>query len=287
MSSNHECRRPRRRDESRTRGDASRAGFSLVEITIVVLLGTLLVAASYQVLVTNQRTYTVNNERIQAQQTVRSGLYVLTSELREVGAAGGDILALDDDTLQVRALRGAGIVCDMDIPGNKMMISPLGRGLSGNDSIYLFADNDVDRRDDDFWHRGSIGSVSGGGTCPGGPPGAQTVNLPGWNARLTQDSVRRGAPVRSFRTYTYGAMIFGGETYLGRESPNEPAQPLVGPLRPRDGLAFEYFDSLDAVTNVPADVRRIRVTLRTPGTAPSTSGHPVADSVTAWIHTRN
>lgn len=286
MSSNHELRRPRR-NGTRTRRDASRAGFSLVEITIVVLLGTLLVAASYQVLVTNQRTYTVNNERIQAQQTVRSGLYVLTSELREVGAAGSDVLALDDDTLQVRALRGAGIVCLMDIPGNRMMIQALGRGLSGNDSIFLFADNNVDRRDDDVWHMGETGSVSGGQTCPAGNTGAQTVSLPGWNSRLTQDSVRIGAPVRSFRTYTYGAMIFDGEMYLGRESPNAPAQPLVGPLRPRDGLAFEYFDSLDAVTNVPADVRRIRVTLRTPGTAPGTTGHPVADSVTAWINTRN
>lgn len=286
MSMSHQRRRPRR-NGSRTRGDASRAGFSLVELTIVVLLGTLLVAASYQVLVTNQRTYTVNSARIQAQQTVRSGLYVLTSEFREVSAAGGDILALDDDTLRVRAMRGAGIVCLLDIPGNRMMISPMGRGLSSADSIYLFADNGVDRRDDDVWLRGSVGTVAPDATCPNGPTGAQTVALPGWNSALNANTVRIGAPVRSFRHYTYGAMVFDGETYLGRVSPGLAAQPLVGPLRAGTGLLFTYFDSLDADTDVPADVRRIRVTLRTPETAQGTSGHPVADSVTAWIYTRN
>ncbi len=274
----------------RKRGD--RAGFTLVELTVVVVLGTLLIAASYQVLTTNQRTYTVNDARIHAQQTVRTGLAVLTAELREVGAAdtaSSDVLRIDDDSVEVRVLRGGGIVCEMDIPGNRMMILPLGRGLSTDDDIVLFADHDVDLQNDDVWHLGNVGTVASGFTCPNGSEGAQRVALPGWNDRLNRDSVRIGALVRSHRRYIYGAFTFDGETFLGREDQAEdlPPEPLVGPLRPRDGLRFTHYDSLGAETANAGDVRGIRVTLRTVPGPRGPAGDPVSDSVTAWIHVRN
>ena len=44
----------------------TRAGFTIVELLVVTVLGALVVAATYQVLLTNQRTYTAQNAQIAA-----------------------------------------------------------------------------------------------------------------------------------------------------------------------------------------------------------------------------
>src|SRR5690606_3944729 len=91
-----------------------RGGLTIVELLVVAVLGALVVTAAYQVLITNQRTYTAQNAQIQGQQTVRAGLDVLFGELRELSRAGGDVLAIASDSVKVRAGRNFGLVCGVE-----------------------------------------------------------------------------------------------------------------------------------------------------------------------------
>ena len=86
-------------------------GFSLVELLIVAVIGTLIVLAAYEVLVTNRRVFTVQNAKVQAQQSTRSAMEVLFGELREVSSEGSDILAFGPDSLAARSMREFGAVC--------------------------------------------------------------------------------------------------------------------------------------------------------------------------------
>ena len=93
---------------------SARRGFTLTELLVVVVLGAFIVSATYQVLITNSKTYTVNNARIQGQQNLRAGLDVLFGELREISTAQGDLLGMGRDTVAFRAQRTIGLVCEVD-----------------------------------------------------------------------------------------------------------------------------------------------------------------------------
>ncbi|MDH3424781.1 MAG: prepilin-type N-terminal cleavage/methylation domain-containing protein, partial [Gemmatimonadota bacterium] len=66
----------------------ARAGFTLIELLVVTVLGSLVLLAALQILITNQRTYTSQNQVIAGQQSTRMALEVLFNELREVSPAG-------------------------------------------------------------------------------------------------------------------------------------------------------------------------------------------------------
>ena len=93
---------------------AGRRGFTLVELLVVVVLGGLMILAIYQVLITNTRVYAANNAQVQGQQSLRAGLDVLFSELREVSAEEGDIIGMGPDSVTIRASRAFGLVCATD-----------------------------------------------------------------------------------------------------------------------------------------------------------------------------
>ena len=89
-----------------------RSGFTLVELMIVAVVGAMVVGATYQILLSSQRAYTIQSAQIQGRQTVRAGLDILFAELRELSRAEGDILTMGPDhTHAVEALGGRGKVC--------------------------------------------------------------------------------------------------------------------------------------------------------------------------------
>jgi prepilin-type N-terminal cleavage/methylation domain-containing protein len=262
-------------------------GFTLVELMIVAVVGAMVVAATYQILLSSQRALTVQTAQVQGRQAVRAGLDILTSELREISRSEGDIINMAPNRVEVRAMRTFGLVCGVNPTGNPIRVQRVvGSWFEDGDSVMIFADNDPDLARDDTILAGLVSSVDKTQTCLGGGPG-ELLNIPALEvaASVTEDTVRVGAPVRGFTRYTYGLYSVDGDDYLARRS-GVTIAPLVGPLAP-NGVAFTYVDSLGNVTTNPRNVSRIDVTLRTRSSVLNQRGLPVEDSLSSAIYLRN
>lgn len=273
-----------------TNGD--RRGFTLVELIVVIVLGALIVAASMEVLITNQRTYTAQNAQIQGQEATRAALDVLWGELRELSAKGGDLLTMGSDTMTVRVMRKFGIVCAVDTTvtggssGQPLLTAiKVGDWFDAKDSVFVFADNDESLQTDDYWIPAMVTQTDSTVSCHS--QRAEQLVFAGQKTPFTNDSVRVGAPIRSYTRYTYGLFAYGGDYYLGRREPGLSAVPMVGPLKKGNGVQFKYMDSAGNVAATSTDVRQIQVTVRTVSNVRNSIGGYVADSVTTWIYTRN
>lgn len=275
-----------------------RRGFTIVELLVVAVLGALVLVATYNVLITNQRTYTVNAANIQGQQTVRAGMDLLFGELREISPEGGDLLRMDDDSVTIRVMRSAGIVCDSVSKGlsgltnNSFLVIFLGdtfvatADTNSKDSIWLFAEHDSTRTDDDVWVKSDV-RLRGRTTCQGRP--AQELRFSGLTGGLFDtDTPTLGSLTRQFTTYTYGLGTWEGEPYLIRVRGSDGSvSPLVGPLMSTGGVTFEYLDATGTATAVGADVTQIVVTVRTQHEARTSDGERITDSLKARIYPRN
>ena len=254
----------------------------------MVVVGVVALSSAYKLLQSQQRVATAQNAQLVNQQTVRDGIDVIFGELREVSAEGGDILTIGPNSIEVRALRRLGVICGVDYAaGPSLTVQRVGDWFESGDSVFVFADNDTAIATDDEWLMGSIGSVDTTSSC--GAADAQTVLVPDLAASMAVDSVRVGGVIRSFRSVEYSLGKYGSDWYLGQETGGTGFAPLVGPLDSQSagGLVFEYFDATGATTAVPANVRRIDVTLRRHSLVSGSAGGYVADSLTTSIYTRN
>ncbi|MEJ2539792.1 MAG: prepilin-type N-terminal cleavage/methylation domain-containing protein [Gemmatimonadota bacterium] len=274
-----------------------RRGFTLVELIIVALLGSLLVMTAYQVLITNQQTYRVQNSRMQVQQSTRAAMDVLFSELREVSSRGADIVTFEPDHMEFRAMRTVGAVCDVDLSQLNILPTMTVRKVlddfQAGDSVFVFADNDPFITGDDAWIKARISGVDTTAVCTdldGVEYEATRMAFTGQAAAFVADTVRDGAPMREFTRYSYGLMDYDGETYLGRSQDGGDWSPLVGPLTGatgKPGLEFAYLDADGNAATTTADIAQVRVMVRSHSRAVDQKGDPVVDSLNASIYLRN
>ena len=264
------------------------AGFTLIELLMVAVIGAIILTGAVRLLVGQQRTQTVLTGRETVQESLRTGLAVLLAEFREVSPAEGDIVAMESDSIIVRATRRMGIVCDLTRGASpSLTVAPVGTDFAATDSITVFAANRPGLHDD-VWIQGTPTSVTSGATCSDGSS-AQVIALTGMAAPLVADTVREGAPIRSFEHVTYGLYQDGASWYLGSRISGGAVDLLVGPLLPRssNGLQMTYLDEFGNTTTTPADVRRIRVTLRAESSVRNAQGALVADSLSGMAALRN
>ncbi len=276
---------------------SDRRGFTLVELIIVALLGTLLMMTAYQVLITNQQTYRVQNSKIQVQQSTRAAMDVLFGELREVSSRGADVVSFDVDQIEFRAMRTVGAVCDVDYASLGslpiMTVRKVVDDFAAGDSIFVFADNDPFLTADDTWIKANITSVDTTAVCTdinGTTYEATRMAFTGQSAAFVADTVRDGAPMRDFTRLSYGLMEYDGQDYLGRSENGGDWSPLVGPLTGatgRPGLEFAYLDVDGNATTVAADIARVNITIRSHSKVVDQSGVPVVDSLSSTIYMRN
>lgn len=247
----------------------SQAGFTLVELTVVVVISSLALLAIYETLITQERTYRYQTAAISAQGTTRMGLSLLAAEMREISASAGasanmsgsDLLAASRDSVRFRAFRKVGIVCSFNRLLGTMDVWVRGTPFVRGDRLLIFQEGDSITDEDDRWATADllgVGNAVNAG-CATEWPADTTQGFQGLLA--VTDAVERGALVRSFERLTYGAYQHNGEWVLGRRNTDNQVVPLVGPiLNPsQGGVRFQFFDVNDNEITPTTDAERARV----------------------------
>ena len=258
----------------------SRAGFTLVELTVVVVISTVALLAIYQTLITQERSYRYQSAAIDAQGSTRTGIALLTTELRGISATAGaatarggsDLLVATADSLRFRAFRKTGIACDVDTTSGHVHVWTLGTAFTSTDTVMAFLEGDTLTDEDDVWAAGlPLGGVTASSldaACSAEWDAYDVQELHGF-APDTLGLMERGALIRSYIEVTYGAYEWDGEWVVGRRNEEGELMPLVGPIMPPDsgGLEFRYFDQNNSLLSpttaaLRARIARVEVTIR-------------------------
>jgi prepilin-type N-terminal cleavage/methylation domain-containing protein len=282
----------------------NRRGFTLIELLVGLVLTSVVALSIYQVLVNNQRVHRQQTERVELNETLRSAVAILPTELREMQAndsMSGDIVAMSATSISYKAMRTLHFVCapptSAGTSGSIVVARNSTFGLRAldvtRDSVVIFAEGAPETRADNQWLHANVSGISFGTACTGGGA-SMTLTLNGVYPSGGLASVTEGAPVRGYEilqvlSYTDGL----GDVWLGSRQFTKggwaTTQPLLGPLQ-ASGLQFSYFDSTGTATTTPANVARIGVTVvgltREPVRAGGTLQR-VADTLTTHVAIRN
>lgn len=271
----------------------NRDGFTLVELLVVTVLGSLLLLAAYQALTAHQRSYRTGSDLIRGNDALRTTIGVLESELREISANGAaasggtDLVVIGPDSITVRAQRKTGFICELSRSEKWVVAWVLGDGFAKDDRLLIFADGEPGRHQDDAWVAGTASGTNStsNSTCSGQWPGPALQKLQLANADLS--AVSAGAPIRSYEIITYGLYDFGERRWaLGRHREGQAAEYLVGGLASSadGGLQFRYFDGNGQATTDPSAVARIELVARTRTDA---GARTPSDMLTSSLFLRN
>jgi prepilin-type N-terminal cleavage/methylation domain-containing protein len=276
-----------------TRG---RAGFTLVELLIGIILAGVVGMAITRMVMTTQRVSRAQTQQTDMQASMRTGALLLPAELREIGfdhmgdgTEVPDILDARADRLTIRVMRGWAIMCgNYSEEAILVRLPVIGyRNPTTADSLLLFTENEYDRGSDDQWtpFRTSEIRVE---TCPeDGEPALEFKQLTpndafkdgasnSGNGMPIGTRIRNGSPVRFYEVMEYSLYQSGGRWWLGAQSltGGEAApQPVLGPLRANGGFALRYLDRDNQVINAGdaaryKDIRVVEITLRGETTSP-------------------
>lgn len=249
----------------------SRRGFTLIELMVALVLGSLVMTVAYQTLVVSQRASNAMVQRIDVQQTVRAGIHYLSGLLRELDATGGDILVATPTTMTVRARRWAGVACTNPVAAGALVQVAVrssdqfyfgGRSPNATlDSLLVFRDGDPSTRVDDRWLTGAVRNV-GAGACSDGSPAhtlAVDITLASGGADSALVGVISGAPLRGIQVDELSLyQETDGRWWMGRRTAARNGgwgdrEPLLGPLT-SSGLEFSYLDANGNPTTTIADI---------------------------------
>ena len=252
-------------------------GFTLVEILIVVLLSSIIMGSIYQMIVMQDKTTREQYAVIETQQNARTALAVMTTDLKEVSAVGGDVTGATASSVTFRALRKGALTCGA--PGLLTIdVAELGAPFVVGDSLLIFSEGaNANSATDDTWLvRRVLGTTAQtvATSCGGANPFAAV----GWR-RLLLDfaptGVSAGALVRSFTPTRYRIRDDGEWGQLVRQVAEPPLwQPTEAVIIDRlsstgeGGLEFRYFNA--AGTQIPAanlaanltNIMRVQVKVR-------------------------
>jgi prepilin-type N-terminal cleavage/methylation domain-containing protein len=250
------------------------AGFTLIELMIAIILAGIVLGSIYKTLQNNQRFYRSESQVLDVQQGVRAVAQLLPSELREVDAVAGDILAMGPDSITIRALRNTYFICATPIPASGTIITRNSQVYGyravdpTRDRALVFRDGNTQIMSDDTWQDYAISGVltgAHGSPCTDGTGAGTTMTLTGPISKL--DSVTLGSPVRTYEQLTYRLYVdSSGVGWLGVRAYISGSwgsvSPVAGPLNGTGGIALTYYDSTGAVTAVPTSVAQIMLQVR-------------------------
>ena len=255
----------------------------------------------YQLLITQSRVLTTQQETLDARESTRGGAALLAWELKSVAASGGDLSVIDQDSVVIRSVRASGVICSwVEASGQSQY------GLRQTSGVFTGTSNDsamVFSVEDETWAAYDVSEAWTGSDAWDETPvcfwGDSTTAAPRPEAAIQIDTLATlaklevGGSIQLFRTTRYGLSSRNGRWWLSRKEGAGAWEVLTGPmLSPSNGgLTFAYYDEYGAVTTDPALVARIEFTLRAESfgklsTAGQTGGS-LQDSVTTTVFLRN
>jgi len=250
--------------------NARRAGFTLSELLVTIVIGAFVLASVYKTLITQERSIRQSYAVIGTQENVRTAVQIMGADLREVSATDGDIVAADSTSITINALRKAGLICN--VSGGQLDVAEVGDPFVSGDSILVFSDGPSPVSGfDDVWLRRNVSSANPpAGACVGNPVSANIRHL---ILGTGFTDVYAGAPVRSFVRITYSLVDSAGKGML-RRTMNGTAANIIEDLSTtaNRGLRLAYWDSTGAAMSyatLNANLTKIgRIQLRVRGTQP-------------------
>lgn len=272
----------------------SRAGVTLVELTIFLVVSAVVIGSVLPLVTSQLRAFSGQRDLLDASETLRSSAAVLSWELRQISPSGGDLIAADSTSFVIRSTTGFGIVCadHATLPRLGVVISD--GEFNVGDSILGFAAGTASPRDDQWLPLTLLGTLAPG------PSGVVTCDWAGTTPDVVIEvagdttQIVTGAPLRTFRVVEFGLFSSGGRSWIGRRAPGIAAwDTLGGPVRAAaaGGLVFDYLDAAGTATTDPADIRTVQITIRSESAGRSIAiGSGVlderGDSLTTRVHLR-
>ena len=270
-----------------------RAGVTLIELMVSLVLLGIVAGGMMRIIVRQQKFYTGNSGVLDTRSNVRQGVAVLQSSLRGIRpqqdiSPGG----MGKTYLEFREPRGSSVICGIDVGRTTIVVPPpelsSGAGLTSwlqqpqlGDGVLVY-NTETRTWIDGLPAANSITGTEpseGSGTCTdlisGIDPAMSSADAArGWSITLANPlpaEVKPGASIRFFRHARYELMqASDGEWYLGyydcSACTEDDLVPVSGPYLSKDadppGLEFIYRDQLGNETTDPTALRRIEITLR-------------------------
>ena len=261
-----------------------RRGVTTVELIVVLTVAGVLSAAIGTLLRRQQRFYSRAALAVAHRVSLRDATSILPAELRALSPAGGDVLAVSDSSLEIRATIGAGIVCGVAADALTLDVAPTGPasgttlaafGMTpqpGDLALVYDAGAPDDSVDDGWVSRDIVSAASTSEACVASPlVPTELAAAAGLRIRVAtplppsvgQSTIAHVVRRVRYRLYRAGS----GDWYLGYSEWDgagyNVVQPVSGPFASysrrsaNTGLLLRYFDA-DGI-EVPAgdDVTRI------------------------------
>lgn len=273
-----------------------RAGFTLVEMLIVVLLGSIIMGSIYQMVVLQEQTTRSTYAKISTSENTQTALAILTSDLKEISARDGDIVALDSISITYRAMRNAGVVCTKSAGNDYVVVWELGSSFQPEDSVLVFADGtNASSANDDSWLPLKIASTTSPVACGTNPMAVTNTRRLNFNAAPLAN-VQVGSLIRSFKGNTRYRIADNSTWGELRRTESNIEQVLIDQMATisEGGMRLRYYDSAGVqipwanLTARKADVMRIQIKATGKGaeTPKSTGTNRFLDSLVTQVYLR-
>lgn len=281
-----------------------RAGASLVELVVVIVVLAVLGSATLGVVIRQERFYRAQADAIESRATVRDAAALLQSDLRALTPPDGDLYAINQNAVEFRATLAQSAICTISASRQRITIPPehlasgipltwLGVQPEAGDTLLVLA---TDSTLGDSWRRHILtANPSSTGICP--ITTGLTTTVAEASAALTlaidpplDTAIAPGTLVRVVRRARYELYrASDARWYLGyldclasRSTPCNVVQPVSGPFAPA-GIQLAYLDRGGVPTADPWRVARIDVlAIASRRSAPTT-----LDSLATTIALRN
>jgi prepilin-type N-terminal cleavage/methylation domain-containing protein len=248
-------------------------GVTLIELLVALVISSILIAAFYRLFISQQQTYSVQEQVSDMQQNARAGINRMMSEIRMAGF--GNVSMVLPVTLNSKTFNNvlnpdspaAGAFTLISAVGDTTAVSKMpGEYLNPSDPTTKLEKNQivVSRLNNDSGTT-VVNTENKRYVSIGGVESHAVTAIDTESKKLTLDGNiihhhLSGTPVFGIRAVTYQVVNEGEKLTLKRdENTGGGRQPLADNI---ESIQFEYLDASGNPTVIPASIRMVRITLR-------------------------